>query len=508
MKSLTQTLRLWWMALIVLALFTQGIQIWKCSTSPLAHFPDVFRNSDMFATKAWARSILEQGWTNPEPFHPETTWMKRIGTQAEWEAWWGGREIFQQSPLYAYLVAAFLTFGNDLIYLHAVQGLCAVLLFALIGWITAHITRNQWAGLVGFGIAAAYAPYYAYSWEIVRDLLSWVITALLIVLLCKLKSVVKTSNHAPALALAIGFCLGAGYLTREVYAVLIPLVWAVTFWVFHRHRKRPAWMAVVLGTLVALAPLMVRNMAVGAPLLSSSNRFAEAFIQGNAASSHAYFFVIPRDTRAILDKTAGKPWPLVKATLQTHPSISSWFAHQGSKFLSLMDPFESPDNVSFPFVEQISPFVKWGIRHWMIITPGLIGLLISLIRMDIRHWPLWIVLPALIGAIAVAIPLSRYRQAFAVLWIPWTVYFGFCLIQHLRRRDWPRAVGLTLCLVAGWTLSLGPLSRCPPQFRDRPSEYAVSVDVYRKLGRADEAEQMLKVLREKFPAFPIPRAQE
>lgn len=502
MKSLTRTLRPWWMVLIVLALFAQGIQIWKCSASPMFHFPNMFRNSDMFATRAWAQSILDQGWTNPDPFHPQMTWMKRIGTQSEWDAWWGGKQIFQQSPLYAYLVAAFLAFSDNFLYLHIFQGLCAVLFFVLIGRITAHITQNEWAGLTAFIVAAAYSPYYAYSWEIVRDLLSWTITAVLILLLCKLDFAMKTPRRSVTAAIGIGVCLGLGLLTRELFAFLIPIVWAATFWVFRQHQRLGAWAAVVLATLATLAPLMVRNAAVGAPLLSTSNRFAEAFIQGNSATSHPYFFVIPRDTRAILDASGGKAWPLVKATLATHPSVSSWLALVGSKFLSLMDPFESPDNVSFSFMEKFSPFVKWGVRHWMIITPGLIGLGISLVRKDKRHWPLWIILPALVAAIAIAIPLSRYRQALALLWIPWTVYFAFCLAKHVQQREWPRVTILSLCVVTGWMLSLGPLSRCPPKFHDRPGEYAVSVDVYRKLNRLEESERMREVLRQKFPSFP------
>jgi 4-amino-4-deoxy-L-arabinose transferase-like glycosyltransferase len=492
----TRALRLCWMAAVIFALCAQGLQIWKCATSPMFHFPDIFRDSDMFSTKAWAESILEQGWINPEPFHPQTTWMTKIGSPAEWEAWWGGRQTFQQSPLYAYLFAAFLTVSNDLIYLHLFQGACAVLLFALIGRITIHVTHNQWAGLAAFVIAAAYAPFYVYSWTLVRDLLSWTITAGLIVLLFEVHSALKASRRVLGFAITIGLCLGLGLLMREVYALLIPVVWGATFLIFRRHGRIGTWMVLVFTTLMTLAPLAVRNVAAGAPLLSTSNRFAEAFILGNSGSTNVYLFVIPRDTRAILEQSAGKPWPVVKATLATHRSIVNWMALQVFKFLSLMDPFEPPDNMSFPFMERFSPFVKWGIKHWMIITPGLIGLLISLFRKDTRHWPLWIALPAFIGAIFVAIPLSRYRQAFAVLWIPWAVYFAYHLIQHARQQEWRRTAVLALCLAIGWALSLGPLSRCPLKYRERPTEYELAVYVYQKLNRPEEAKGMWAILQE------------
>lgn len=470
------------------------------------YFPETFQNSDMFTTRVWAHSILEQGWLNPDPHHPQTTWMQKVGTPAQWEAWWGGRQIFQQSPLYSYVVAAFLAFSDNLIYLHVLQGFGAVFLFYLIGRIAAHITQNQWASLAGFVVAALYAPFYAYSWAILRDLLAWLLTAGLIALLCDLEAARKTSRRTFGLTLGIGLCLGFGLLNRELFALLIPLVWGATFWLFFRQQKTRAWTPVMLGTLVALAPLMIRNVAVGAPLLSTSNRFAEAFIQGNAASAHPFLFVIPRETRTILEQSGGKSWPVVKATLATHSSIASWTELQGAKFLSLMDPFESHDNVSLPFMGQFSPIVKWGIQYWMIITPGLIGLIISLVQRDTRHWPLWIILPALIGAIAVAIPLSRYRQAFAVLWIPWGVYLAFRLYRHFQQKEWPRMAVLVLLLFTGWGLSLGPFSICPRQFYDRPTEYAVSVTVYRKLNRPNDAERMQQILRERFPSFPTGRA--
>jgi hypothetical protein len=107
----TRALRLCWIAIAVLALGAQGIHIWKCANSPVFFFPEVFIDSDMYTTRVWAKSILEQGWTNPEPHHPYTFWMTKIGSRAQWEAWWGGQQIFQQSPLHAYIVAAFLSFS-------------------------------------------------------------------------------------------------------------------------------------------------------------------------------------------------------------------------------------------------------------------------------------------------------------------------------------------------------------------------------------------------------------
>lgn len=461
------------------------------------YFPYYFHDSDMFTTRVWARTILDQGWINPDPYHPYSGWMKEAGSFDQWKEWWGGLQVYQQSPLYAYLFAGFLWFSDDLIYLHVFQALCAVLLFVLIGRITVYLTGNQWAGLAAFAIAAAYAPFYAYSWALLRDLVSWLITASLIVLLCELDSRLKTPRRVFGLMFAIGLCLGVGLLAREVYSLLIVLVWGATLWWLHRYQKIKAWPAIALGTIVALTPLIIRNITVKAPPLSTSNRFAEGFILGNSASSHPYVFEIPSDMGPILKASGGKAWPVVTGTLSTHPSVVNWLTFQGSKFLSLMDPFETPDNVSFPFMERFSPLVKWGLKHWMIITPGLLGLALGFLRGDTRHWPLWVILPPLLGAIVVALPLSRYRQALAVLWIPWAVYFAFCLLQYARQRNTIRVAVLAVCLVSGWSLSLGPLSRCSAEELDRSLEYALAEGIYQKANQVEEAESMRRILREK-----------
>jgi len=142
--------------------------------------------------------------------------------------------------------------------------------------------------------------------------------------------------------------------------------------------KRRQWgivARVALGTVLAVSPLLIRNSLVKASLLSSSNRFAETFIEGNAGGSSPYHLIIPREIGSILYETHGRTLPLIRATVVSHPDgVRGWTGLQLLKLRCLLDPYESPDNLSFYFVEHFSPVVRFGLRYWMILPPALPGL--------------------------------------------------------------------------------------------------------------------------------------
>ena len=140
----------------------------------------------MYANVKWADSIREQGWLNPHPYHPYVNWMQSIGTQDEWVRWWGGDQIFQQSPLYAYFLAAMFALSDKVLYVHLVQAILGMALCVLLGLIAGRLSVDRRAGWIAFGIAALYAPFYAYSWALLRDILAWVITATLLLALIEL----------------------------------------------------------------------------------------------------------------------------------------------------------------------------------------------------------------------------------------------------------------------------------------------------------------------------------
>ena len=72
-------------------------------------FPNLQKNfpaSDMYGTIQWSKAIADGDLLslNFERHFPE--WMQTLGTQADWNRWWGHDKTLRQTPLYAYIFAA------------------------------------------------------------------------------------------------------------------------------------------------------------------------------------------------------------------------------------------------------------------------------------------------------------------------------------------------------------------------------------------------------------------
>ena len=359
--------------------------------------------------------------------------------------------------LYAYLLSLFV---QRLLLMRVFQAVLSVGTCIFIGLFTARISGSI-AGWLAFWLAILYAPFYAYSWPFLHDGLAWFLTAALLWALSELTHSAWPSDRARRFAWVVGVLLGLGFLTRETYLLLIPVVLAaLAGFGWRRDWSMVARVGVVI--FLTVAPLLIRNWAVKAPFLSTSNRFAETFIHGNAGSANPYVLSSPPETARILYESHGRPAPVILATIASHPGgVRSWMRLQLRKLLSLLDPYELPDNLSFYFVANISPIVRLGLRYWMILPVGLAGLFLSVQRRERAHFWLWLFLPIFLLSFLVGFPISRYRQSLIIFFIPWAAYFVVSLGALLRRREFLKAAYYGAALLLGWGLILGPPSRQP-----------------------------------------------
>ncbi len=130
-------------------------------------------------------------------------------------------------------------------------------------------------GWLAFWLAALYSPYYAYSWTLLRDLLGWIITAILLLLLLELDLSGANKRKTNWLMCAVGFALGLGYLARETFFLIIPLVLAALAVRVIRSRNYPAFTCLTLSACSSrFSPLLIRNAQVGAPLFFSVQTIA------------------------------------------------------------------------------------------------------------------------------------------------------------------------------------------------------------------------------------------
>lgn len=472
------------------------IHLEYCQNSALQFIDVIWTNADMHANLSWAAGIREQGWLNPYPYHPYNDWMQTIAPFPQWVQWWGGEQIFQQSPLYAYLLALLLP---NLVLMRILQALMSMGTCAFIGLFTARIAGRS-AGWIAFWLAAFYAPFYAYSWPFLRDGLGWFITAALLWALVELTCAEWPSRRSQIFGWLVGGLLGLGFLAKETYLLLIPTVLFTLAILAWKRRCGGVVLRVVIAISLVLVPLIIRNSCVKAPLLSSSNRFAETFVEGNAGSSQPYELVIPQETGRILSDTDGQMLPVIRATIASHPDgMPGFIKFQFCKLLSLLDPYESPDNMSIYFMAAMSPLVWLGLKYWTILVPALAGFLLMVRRWERGHFWLWIFLPAFLASLFVGVPLSRYRQSLMIFFIPWAACFLAFLGGLIHRREFRKAGGYTIALFLGWLLVLGPLAQHPRSNYERPNEYFIAAKIYQKLGNESKFSEMLTIIHQKFP---------
>lgn len=469
-----------------------------CSHSALPDFIYYFTNSDMHANLQWAINIKKEGWLNPHPYHPYNDWMQEIAPYETWVKWWGGEAVFQQSPLYAYLFAFYLHFSQNPLFIHLAQCLAGALLcgmLALLAWVVFEDRRAAAWTLV---LAGLYAPFYGYAWPLLRDLLGWILT---VAVLITLTLWCRASHHGRpgwGLSAAVGALFGLGLLAREVYYLVIPLSLGMLAWKSRRTGQWKSFAIVAAALALVLLPLIYRNAVCGAPWLSTSNRFAENFIEGNAASARPAALHIPVEMRDILEQNSGRPLGVVSATLATHPDgLRGWIILQLRKLASLLDPYEPPDNLSLYYLGEISPLVRFGLPHWLILVPGIGGFLLGLRRRDIRQGWLWLFLLCTLAALLSTTVLSRYRQSLALFWIPWAGYL-FAACQDWKARHRHFALALTgLALLIGWWLCWSPFSVRPRQTYARSVEYRLAAVIYEKRGEPQKASDSMNLFKKR-----------
>src|ERR1700739_2807339 len=353
--------------LIVAVLY--AVHLSYCQNSTLQYLDGIFINSDMHTSLVWAKGIREQGWLNPHPYHPWNTLLQSIAPYPQWVQWWGGEQVFQQSPLYTYLLSAMM---KILLLMRIFQAMMSIAACALIGLFTARIS-GRIAGWIAFWLAALYAPFYAYTWPFLRDGLGWFLAAALLWALAELTHAEWSSARARRVRLFVGVLLGLGFLAKETYLLLIPIVWAALTGVAWKRQQWGIALRVGIATVLSISPLVARNYCVKAPLLSSSSRFAETFVWGNSPGTQPTVSVfVPEGTRRILYATGARTLPVIVEPIASYSDgVRGGLKLQGRKLLTLFDPYELPDNLSIYFVASISPVVRLGLRYWMILAPAL-----------------------------------------------------------------------------------------------------------------------------------------
>ncbi len=480
----------------------------ETQSSFLAHTEE-WSDTDMHFFCAWAEQIAEGDYFSLASLHPYHSWHEMVGTREEWVQWYGEKTL-HQAPFYPYLLSLLwhgLAMGKWGIW----GGQILLGLLTILG--VHEIGRRCFSPSIGLlaallqGVSAS-AIFYE-SLVLRSTLLSFLHVAILLLGAAVLEAPRKGRTRA-FLALSLGGFLGLLVLTRPNGVLLFFLVGlAVLGW--NRARLRLAVYqasCLLVGLILILLPVVVRNASVGAPLFSISSVGAVTFTMGNASDVSGLRLEVSRETRRILTETDGELLPTVVATLKTHQEDPLGILSQVSrKLLGFFHGFEAPDNGSMELARRSSLVVRWMTFPFGLLCPlALVGILLFFTRqLKPRDGSegralillMFLTLASLLLTALLFYPSSRFRvPVLPVFCLFASGGFGVVL-RWVREKKWKATagiLGLLTMLVVGLNLpyefTTGGLRR-----DDLVSAWAY----YKDRGEFEEGQAYLRKLAKKDP---------
>ena len=248
--------------------------------------------------------LLCRRWTRPRipnrrPALAEGNWLGR------------GQGPFWQPPLYPYFLGVIkLVFSESFYYVsrfaQALIGSLTCVLLYLVG----RRLFGSGVGFIGGLIAAAYGPLIYFDARLLPAGLATFFTLVSLLLLMR-----AVERPTKSIFTAAGFALGLASLTAAILASLIP---GVAIWLFYWLRKKAALavVAFLLGAMLAIAPVTLRNYIIGGDFVPISYNGGVNFYIGNNANVEQTLALCARDG-------SGRNWLLCRCGKGSRcPSLS------------------------------------------------------------------------------------------------------------------------------------------------------------------------------------------
>jgi 4-amino-4-deoxy-L-arabinose transferase-like glycosyltransferase len=360
---------------------------------------------------------------------------------------WLGTEVFYQSPLYPYvLAAAFSVFGQSVDMIRTLQALAgglACVLAAIAGsWLF-----DRRAGLATGMLLALYPTAIFFDGHIQKSSIDFVLTATMLLGIAG-----YLSTQRVRWVLLLGTALGCLMLNRENARPLLPFLAA---WFFVYDRSRPVIERLriagvfVLAACVPMAPVALRNYYVGGEALFSTAQLGPNFYIGNRiGASGIYEPLVPdrgsveferADATALATAAAGRAltpsevsdyW-LAKTFDEIRTDPAAWARLLGRKTLLAINTVEVMDTESQEFhagysaiLRALAPF-SFG----ALLPVAMLGLVLT--AADARRLGvLYGTCLVLFGSVVLFFVMSRYRHPL----VPVLALFAGAGIAYLPAR--------------------------------------------------------------------------
>jgi tetratricopeptide (TPR) repeat protein len=377
---------------------------------------------------------------------------------------WLGSEVFFQAPLYPYLLGLLYRLSGphlDAVYLFQIL-LSVAGIYAL--YRAGREIAGEGVGLAAAGLAAIYGPFLFYDVQLLKESPAVAATAFLLWALAAARARPSFGRWLGAGVLAGGLAL-----LRENALLIAPFLALLAWRQPHRQFLRDGG-ALLLGTVLALVPVALRNAWVGGePLPTTSQGGVNFYIGNNAQADGTYRPIVPGKQIPALERQ--EPTRVAEAALGRRLSAGevsrywlgralAWARANPGAYLRLQfhklrlfwSWYEQPDAVDYYYVKELSPVLRLPLLEFGgAALLAAVGLLLA--RRRLAPFA-----PALVFALAwcastvVFFLFSRYRlpvvPALLLLGaVP--VAEGVAALREGRRR---RALGFGLLVLAALAL--------------------------------------------------------
>ena len=470
------------LAILALAAAVRVANLAVMSRLPIADYQRTWQESDMAFSWTWSGRILGGDVLGRNTVYEYTDWMREMAPLETWQRWWGGQHIFYQAPLYPYALAGMrLVAGDGFWSVGLCQALMGVASVALVFLLAGRLFGGAVPAIAAVG-AALYGPFLLHEPLLLRDSLAVTTSLLLLWWLAR-------SDDAGSRWLVAGVLFTLAVLARESALLFGPFI---ALWMAQQFRAEPrrlgrVALAFVTGCAVGFAPLVARNLAVGAPPLSFSTRAIEIFLDGNAVDSDLIGLKIPAATRTVLEQADGHLGRAVRLTLATYEG--DWrrlVANEWFKLRAIFARYEGMDDVNWYYFVDRSALLRFSLRYHVVLALGVLGLWLDR-RHAARHRLLWYFLLAAVGGLMYGTIVGRYRLAMTTVLIVYAAVAVEWLARQVAARRWRVAVPAALAAIGFGILSAHLLPSAERQQRYRPDEFHMAARFYydrNDLGRA------------------------
>lgn len=362
------------------------------------------------------------------------------------------------NPLYFYFLALIYSLLGDspfnAIILQIFVGCGSYLLVYLI----ARRIFNQTVGLIAVGLCALYGSFMVYETSILTPVLDTF--TLLLGILFLLKSIEKDAIKWYLLA---GIALGLSALSRATTLLVLPFLLLWVLMMLGLKKRFVASFFILLGTTLAISPVTIRNYIYSGKFILLTQSGPVTFWAGNNEDAEGIYY-LPPYTDKLKDNDDSFWLKDAMRFIKEKPHKYLWLLYK--KWTLFWSGYEIPDNdIVYARFEKISPLLKIMLPFGLIAPLGIMGMLLSLMRLNKNVLLLFLVIMGYMSAILLFFVIARFRipiVPYLTIFAGYTIYFWY---QNMRSKKYiPLITSFTIFSVIyslvnfntfwGWTYPL------------------------------------------------------